>query len=68
MLKKLCKRYTEKMNIKIDINIFEHILNCMCNQKYINEQKKEIQKQWQKIIDIAWNKGMRILTDNQKKE
>lgn len=43
--------------ITIDEDFFEHLLNCMCNQKYIHEQSEETQKEWQEIIDTAYHKA-----------
>ncbi len=60
--------------IRIDQDFFEHLLNCLANQKYIGEappngdalgmgQEKyqELHKSNQQIIDDAWNKGMSLL-------
>jgi len=47
--------------IVLDKNFFEHLLNCMANQRFIaslSEEEKEVN---QSIIDKAWNKGMFIL-------
>lgn len=41
--------------ITVDIDYFEHLLNCLANQKY-NPTKQD-----QKVIDIAWNNGMNML-------
>jgi len=62
------------MKMEIDIEFFEHLLNCLANQKFIGEPppcgdamalgKKKydaIQKANQKTIDKAWRKGMEIL-------
>lgn len=48
--------------IKVDEGLFEHILNCIANQKYIGEMTKEVQKEWRETIDKAWNDGMAILS------
>ena len=61
-----------KKTITIDEDFFEHLLNCLANQKYINEinadaltcDYKKIQKENQEIIDRAWNDGMKMLMDN----
>ncbi len=47
--------------IEIDAEFFEHLLNCMANQKYIGSQLPEKAAEKQKIIDEAWRKGMDIL-------
>lgn len=47
--------------IKVSKDLFEHILNCMANQKFIHEQKPGVQKEWQQAIDDAWNDGMKLL-------
>ena len=62
------------MKLLIDADYFEHLLACLANQKFIGEpppngdalsigEKKylKIQSENQKIIDIAWRKGMDIL-------
>lgn len=46
------------MNVSVPIDEYEHLLNCLCNQKYIHEMKPSVQKEWQKIMDEAWRKGM----------
>ncbi len=66
--------------ITIDIDFFEHLLNCLANQKFIGEKppcgdamamKKtaylKTQKKNQKIIDIAWNRGMNLLKKARQK-
>ena len=59
--------------ITIDRDFFEHLLNCLANQKFINEPPnadgiamgeklcKEEKKLNQETIDKTWNKGMFIL-------
>lgn len=60
--------------IAIDKNYFEHLLNCLANQKFIGEAPPcgdamamdkndylNVQRENQKIIDKAWNRGMFIL-------
>ncbi len=60
--------------IKIDTDFFEHLLNCLANQKFIGEAPpngdalamgqeayEELHESNQEIIDKAWNKGMAIL-------
>ena len=54
-------------DITIDFDFFDHLLECMANQKYIYGQTKDIQEEWQKIIDNAWNAGMEILNTERKR-
>lgn len=55
---------TDKLKniITIDKNKFEHLLNCMCNQKYIHEQCKEVQEDWQSIIDKSYHEARGLLS------
>jgi len=68
-----------KEMISIDVDFFEHLLNCLANQKFIGEpppcgdamalgknKYNAIQKENQRIIDEAWNKGMEILNKYSK--
>ncbi len=59
--------------IEIEKDFFEHLLNCLANQKYIHEVNadgatdetinvNEIQKEHQAVIDRAYNKGMDLLS------
>lgn len=48
--------------ITISLDEYEHLLNCLCNQKFIHEQKPEVQEEWQGIFDKAWMQGMDRLT------
>ena len=56
---------------------FEHLLNCLANQKFVGElptngdalatgenEYRNIQKENQTVIDKAWKEGMFILTHN----
>jgi hypothetical protein len=45
----------------IQNDVLEHLLNCMANQKFINEQSPEIQKEWQNIIDQAYHEARTLL-------
>lgn len=55
---------TELQMSYINPKFFEHLLNCLANQKYVdNFQDKE---KAQEIIDKAWNEGMKILTKHKK--
>lgn len=62
--------------ITLDLDYFEHLLNCLANQKYISEaplngdaiamgieSREELRKLNQGAIDDAWNKGMKLLLD-----
>jgi len=48
--------------ITINADKFEHLLNCMCNQKFIQEQSEEVQKNWQDIIDKSYHEARGLLT------
>ncbi len=52
------------MEITINADKFEHLLNCMCNQKFIGEQKPEVQKEWQEIIDKAYHEARGLLANS----
>lgn len=50
--------------ILLDRAFFEHLLNCLANQKYINNPlslSEGISYENQQAIDKAWNEGMVIL-------
>lgn len=49
--------------IEIPTSFFEHLLNCLANQKFIDELDDPSRKVNQKIIDDAWNDGMAILNE-----
>ena len=51
--------------ILIDADKFDHLLNCMCNQKYIHEQSPETQTEWQEIIDKAYHEARGLLSYEQ---
>lgn len=57
---------SENERICVDPTFFEHLLNCLANQKYIREQLPKTRKEWQAEIDKTWNKGMEILGDHRK--
>ena len=48
--------------MEVDQDFFEHLLNCMANQKYIGEQSMDTQRVWQRIMDETWSEGMQLLT------
>lgn len=55
--------------ITVNRDFFEHLLNCLANQKYIRDinadalecDYKSIQKENQAHIDKAWRDGMDLL-------
>jgi len=51
--------------VTISVEDFEHLLNCMCNQKYLHEFPAKDALDAQKIIDKAWSEGMELLTRKQ---
>jgi len=63
--------------ITIPEDWFEHLLNCLANQKFIGEApvngdalalgketRDELQETNQSVIDRAWNEGMSMLSVN----
>lgn len=71
----------DKDTITITKNFFEHLLNCLANQKFIGElppnadalslgktEYENIQIENQNIINDAWSKGMFILCLDSKME
>lgn len=54
-----------KKQITIDIDFFEHLLNCLANQKFIRYSENMVgeDKANQEVIDKTWNTGMCILND-----
>ena len=69
-----------KKMIEIEEDFFEHLLNCLANQKFIGEAPpngdamamgqesyEELHECNQAIIDKAWNKGMSLLKDSADK-
>lgn len=48
--------------ITIGADQFEHLLNCMCNQKFIHEMNQETQKEWQETIDKAYHEARGLLS------
>ena len=49
--------------MEIDRDVFEHLLNCLANQKYVHELRLDERVKAQSIIDAAWQQGMDLLTD-----
>lgn len=37
---------------------FEHLLNCLANQKFLHTRVQSEREADQKVIDVAWDKGM----------
>jgi hypothetical protein len=68
-ISKLALEEIKSNMIKVDSDFFEHLLNCLCNQKYIRDinadaltcDYKSIQKENQIAIDKAYRDGMDIL-------
>ncbi len=52
----------------ISVDKFEHLLNCMCNQKFLHEQSPKVQKEWQEIIDKAYHEARGLLVNRPKEE
>ena len=50
-----------RMALGIDAGWFEHLLNCMANQKFIHEFPEDEREEAQSVIDDAWLSGMEIL-------
>ena len=58
-----------KPKITVDRNFFEHLLNCLANQKFIHEinadalecDYKKVQKENQQAIDKAYRQGRDLL-------
>ena len=68
-------------NVVISQDSFEHILNCLANQKYIGELPQngdslsegmheyyKVQQENQQAIDNCWRQGMDLLCSNIKGE
>lgn len=47
--------------MEIERDVFEHLLNCLANQKYLHEMKLDQRVKMQAVIDEAWRKGMDLL-------
>ena len=48
--------------VTISKNYFDHLLNCLANQKYLHEQSPADRKNGQEVIDKAWRSGMFIMS------
>lgn len=53
-----------RKGLMIDASWFEHLLNCMANQKFIVELSEVARAEAQAVINEAWLEGMAILHDN----
>src|SRR5262245_62082526 len=42
-------------------DVFEHLLHCLANQKYLHEMLPAMRAETQQIIDDAWQRGMDLL-------
>jgi len=47
--------------MQIEREFFEHILNCLANQKFIHELSPEMRSEVQASIDRVWLTGMDML-------
>lgn len=59
--------------VTIDLDFFEHLLNCMCNQKFLPMSgpsciSSENEKANQKVIDEAYHKARAIWIERAKEE
>jgi len=55
--------------IIVDSAFFEHLLNCMCNQKYLptlDRPMSEREKKDQDIIDVAYHKARELQSQNKR--
>lgn len=64
---------TEQETITIDEKFFEHLLNCMCNQKYLptlaaSALASEREKHDQEIIDTAYHQARELWFQNDKQQ
>ena len=50
-----------KKYISIDADEFEHLLNCMCSQKFLQELLPKDRKKNQKVIDEAYHAARAML-------
>lgn len=67
---------TATKTVTIDIDYFEYLLNCLANQKFINDinadaldaDYKKMQREYQEAIDKAWLEGMDLLASNKPEQ
>lgn len=50
-------------SVEIERDVFEHLLNCLANQKYVHEMKLDQRVKAQAVIDEAWRRGMALLQE-----
>lgn len=50
--------------ITIDRDYFEHLLNCLANQKFLYVTMPDREKTMQRLIDDAHAKGRELLTNS----
>jgi len=55
-------------DITIDADFFEHLLDCIKMQKFVDELDMPTKSEDQQRIDDAWNEGMEILSRYRKGE
>ncbi len=48
--------------LTVRTDYFEHVLNCLANQKFLHEMKPEDRDSGQAAIDRAWKDGMALLS------
>lgn len=59
----------DEQTITVPFDYFEHLLNCLANQKGLSTlAPSTIELANQEIIDIAWNEGMRLLTSTTEED
>lgn len=49
--------------MEIDRQFFEHLLNCLANQKFLHERLLNERVKAQAVIDAAWRRGMELLKE-----
>lgn len=58
--KEITKGLLKGKLIIIDVDFFEHLLNCLANQKYIDFDEEKLSEN-QKAIDKAYRKGREMI-------
>ena len=63
-------RYVERTEcVELSIGTFEHLLNCLANQRYQIAPKEGVAlTETQERIDDFWNQGMALLSTAKKSE
>ncbi len=54
--------------ITIESRFLEHLLNCLSDQKRIEEIPRNDRDRYQIVIDTAWRQGMSILQHHKEKK